>query len=150
MHERKPNDDRLLRETPSAAGGFIQGHADKEVQVDDVRCRGIGLRQSSHNFVDGEKCLRVRAAGSHYIQCQLFTLTASPVPNLFLSTSVFNQNASHRAGRCSRRSVPGCPNAGPSPSTSRMYASCTSAVACSVWPGFSCAILSAASFRSSS
>ena len=37
-----------------------------------------------------------------------------------------------------------------STSTSRMYASCTSAVACSVCPGFSWASLAAASFRSSS
>ena len=47
--------------------GFFQGHADKEVQVDDVRCRGIGLRQASHYLVDGEKCLRVRADCSRSI-----------------------------------------------------------------------------------
>ena len=37
-----------------------------------------------------------------------------------------------------------------STSTSRMYASCTSAVACRVCPGFSWAILAAANFLSSS
>ena len=81
---------------------------------------------------------------------QLHPLMSATGFRAALAAGVLDQNPPHGFGGGGKEVATAIPMLGLRVSTSRMYASCTSAVACSVCPGFSWAIFAAASFRNSS
>ena len=103
---------------------------------------GEGLIQGKHVVTD--------AGRGNLDLIELDTPQASAAFPAGLSSSLLDQNPPHRLGAAAKKCPRLSQDRSGAPSTSRIYASCTSAVACSVCPGFSWASFAAASFRSSS